>query len=315
MKVLIHLISIFLFILSADIPSKAAVDTTIYFKGFRQPVKEKEDAKFYMQYGKNEDGKIPFKKFTSAGILEEEGWLSAQDSVTPQAILTTFYPEGAIKQTEDFSTPDHLKTVFFKTGDANYKIYDARYLPTGITKCKFIFCKDNTGKVILDKGNGIFRRYNEDGLLAEEGSVKDSLAEGEWKGHDEKGKLQYKESYEGGTLAIGERYDESGQKTDYTVLEMLPEPTGGMKNFYKHIGKNFKFPSEAKRSGAAGKVIVTFVIEADGSTSSFEIVKSLTPLIDAEAIRVIEAYPKWNPGKQRGKSVRVTYTLPMAFNF
>lgn len=79
----------------------------------------------------------------------------------------------------------------------------------------------------------------------------------------------------------------------------------------KHIGKNFKFPEMAKQMGIQGKVYVNFVIEKDGSISNVTIARSVDKLIDDEAIRVIKKLPKFKPAKQRGKPVRMQYTVPI----
>ena len=100
----------------------------------------------------------------------------------------------------------------------------------------------------------------------------------------------------------------------FDVVEEMPQYPGGPQALIKFLGENVKYPAEAEKAGIQGRVIVTFVVEKDGSISQPTVVKSVNPLLDAEAIRVISAMPNWKPGKQNGKVVRVKYTVPLSFN-
>ena len=79
------------------------------------------------------------------------------------------------------------------------------------------------------------------------------------------------------------------------------------------LGKNVKYPVIAQENNIQGKVIVQFVIERDGSITDVQVVRPVDPSLDKEAIRVVKSMPKWKPGKQRGKAVRVSYTVPINF--
>jgi protein TonB len=81
----------------------------------------------------------------------------------------------------------------------------------------------------------------------------------------------------------------------------------------EYLLENIQYPEECKASDIEGRVIVTFVVEKDGSISDAKVVKSVNPLLDEEAVRVVSAMPKWLPGKQMGVAVRVKYTLPVTF--
>jgi protein TonB len=81
----------------------------------------------------------------------------------------------------------------------------------------------------------------------------------------------------------------------------------------KFLGKNIKYPTISQENGVSGKVIVQFVVNKDGSVVDPVVVRSVDPYLDKEALRVISTMPKWKPGKQRGKPVRVRYTVPVTF--
>ena len=91
----------------------------------------------------------------------------------------------------------------------------------------------------------------------------------------------------------------------------MPSFPGG--NVQKWISKNVKYPVLAMENGIQGKVYIQFVIEKDGSITDVKVVRGVDASLDKEAVRVVKAMPKWKPGKQRGKPVRVSYTLPINF--
>ncbi len=99
----------------------------------------------------------------------------------------------------------------------------------------------------------------------------------------------------------------------FTVVEAMPEFPGGMGKLMAYLGNNIKYPPLAKESGIQGRVFINFVVEPDGSISNVKVLRGIGGGCDEEAIRVVEAMPKWKPGMQRGKPVRVSYNLPVKF--
>ncbi len=99
----------------------------------------------------------------------------------------------------------------------------------------------------------------------------------------------------------------------FTVVESMPEFKGGMQQLYTYLGNNIKYPVMAKESGIQGKVYVTFVVEKDGSITDVKVLRGIGGGCDEEAVRVVQSMPRWSPGKQRGKPVRVQYNLPVRF--
>ncbi|MBR6842757.1 MAG: TonB family protein [Prevotella sp.] len=100
----------------------------------------------------------------------------------------------------------------------------------------------------------------------------------------------------------------------FNVVEDMPQFPGGATKLFEYLAQNINYPTEAEKANIQGRVIVTFVVEKDGSISNAEVVKSVAPSLDAEALRVINAMPNWIPGKQNGKEVRVKYTVPISFH-
>lgn len=102
-------------------------------------------------------------------------------------------------------------------------------------------------------------------------------------------------------------------KLTFSVVEKMPEFEGGVENMLKYLQQNIKYPEEAKKNGTQGRVVVQFVVNKDGSIVDANVVKSVSPELDAEALRVVKSMPKWTPGEQRGEKVRVQFTLPVQF--
>jgi protein TonB len=107
--------------------------------------------------------------------------------------------------------------------------------------------------------------------------------------------------------------EEPEEQEIFQVVEEMPEFPGGMAECMKFLGKNIKYPTISQENGVSGKVIVQFVVNKDGSVVDPVVVRSVDPYLDKEALRVISTMPKWKPGKQRGKPVRVRYTVPVTF--
>lgn len=99
----------------------------------------------------------------------------------------------------------------------------------------------------------------------------------------------------------------------FMVAEQMPEFPGGMKELLKFLQNNLKYPENAMKNNVQGRVIVQFVVEKDGTLTEFKVARSVDPDLDAEALRVLQIMPKWKPGMQRGKIVRVKFTVPVSF--
>ncbi len=110
-----------------------------------------------------------------------------------------------------------------------------------------------------------------------------------------------------------EKMPEEAAEEIYDFVQTRPSFDGGLREFYKFVGKNLKYPDKARRMGIEGKVYVHFVIDKDGSLSDIKIVRGIGAGCDEEVMRIINMSPKWNPGKQRGNPVRVRMMLPISF--
>jgi protein TonB len=99
----------------------------------------------------------------------------------------------------------------------------------------------------------------------------------------------------------------------FQIVEEMPSFPGGEGKLMEYVAKNIKYPQIARETGIQGRVFVGFVVEPDGSISNVKLLRGIGGGCDEEAMRVIKSLPKWKPGKQRGKAVRVSYQIPVFF--
>ena len=115
------------------------------------------------------------------------------------------------------------------------------------------------------------------------------------------------------TVTVVEPEPEIEDDTEFLVVEDQPEFPGGTAALLEYLRKNIRYPSICRENNIQGRVIVTFVVNKDGNIVNPEVAKGVNPSLDKEALRVISQMPSWKPGKQRGKPVKVRYSVPVNF--
>ena len=100
----------------------------------------------------------------------------------------------------------------------------------------------------------------------------------------------------------------------YDQVEQMPEFPGGMPAMIEFLQTNLKYPKDAIKQQVGGRVMVMFVVETDGTLSNVRVARKVFPSLDSEAVRVVKTMPKWKPGKEKGRPVRVNFTLPVVFS-
>ena len=147
---------------------------------------------------------------------------------------------------------------------------------------------------------------NQEDLMNAQGSV--SIAD--VKGNDEE---NGKDIADLKTITVQAPPEEVQEEKVFDVVEQMPDFPGGMSALMQYLNKHIKYPVVAEENGIQGRVIVTFVVEKNGSITDVQVVKSVDPSLDKEAVRVVKSMPNWIPGKQNGQSVNVKYTVPVMF--
>jgi TonB family protein len=129
----------------------------------------------------------------------------------------------------------------------------------------------------------------------------------------EDGTLKRDDLFEDGKFISGYVYNSKGKEIEHFDFQVNPTYKKGELAMYGYLNDNVKYPNRDYRNNISGKVIVTFVVEKDGSITNVKVIQSVSEGIDAEAIRVVSGMRKWNPGKQDGELVRVRFALPIRF--
>jgi TonB family protein len=226
-----------------------------------------------------------------------------------QGSYVSFFPSGNKMKVCSYEDGDTVgdEITYYPNGNLYYtKTY------TKDKKVLYNECRDSIGRILVQKGNGNWLNFIDEGFKNYvEGKVNNSLAEGEWHGkQDDTMNIVY-EYKNGGLISIA-KLENSGQKT-YSLVEAVPEFSGGVGGFIKFLSDNIAYPSFAKRHGIQGSVIISFVAEKDGTLVDVKVEKGIGGGCDEEAVRVIKLCPLWKPGMVDGKPVRVGYSVPIAF--
>ncbi len=112
---------------------------------------------------------------------------------------------------------------------------------------------------------------------------------------------------------VEEDVEEETTDEIFIIVEESPHPVGGMASFYEYINNNIKYPRQAQLMNIEGRVFVQFVVNKDGGITDIEVIRGIGGGCDEEAVRVLQNAPRWHPGKQRGRPVRVKMVLPITF--
>lgn len=183
---------------------------------------------------------------------------------------------------------------------------------------------DSSGREMIKEGNGratyIARQesYSDTSrytTFVEEGAYQNGLKHGVWTGRYSDGSYFYEERYDNGICQGGKARMANADTVRYTELEKQPEFPGGMQGLGQFLSNNLRYPVPAQKANVQGKVFLSFVVCTDGTLCDYEVLKSVHPELDEEAVRVVKRMSgKWVPGVQRGKKVRVKYNLPINFS-
>lgn len=176
--------------------------------------------------------------------------------------------------------------------------------------------RDSTGKELVNHGNGHAVFYDHDFKhIREEGNVKNGKHDGEWAGvFGDNNPLTFKETYAEGKMLSGESTDRKGNVYHYIVSEIRPHYKGGMKAFYDYLSRSVKYPPNLVNQRIQGVAQIGFVILTNGEIDNVRVMNAVHPDMAAEAIRVIKESKGWEPGVQKGRKVKVAYTIPVSFS-
>jgi len=280
------------------------------------PVKSKDSAEFYrtiLPPDTNVDKTLFIvNDYYKNGKLLMEGKSSSKESyLHAEGPFIVYYPNGRQRSVKNYKDNRPM-------GD------NIEYYPNGKLYMSGVYNKDHsliineyrdsTGKVLVQNGNGQCKQYDWNfKRVIGEGLLKNGLKEGEWRGLYREN-LSYICYYENGVLIKGASYDDKGGEHPFTKEQVEPTYKGGIDAFYKFLASNVRYPKEAKKHNIQGKVILSFVVNKDGTLSDIKVIKGIGGGCDEESVRVLQQSPLWEPGYQFGLPVRVQYRMPLNFS-
>jgi TonB family protein len=251
-----------------------------------------------------------FFEYNKDNKLLSEGTCAEKNIFKKIGTYTSYYLNGNKKQSTNYSEfmPIGLHQEWYENGN---KKLEGEYLNNiskfvGNYKINQFWDENNVQKVV--DGNGFFYEKNEKSVT--EGVIKNGYKDGEWK-ENHTDSYQILEIYSEGKFISGVNTDSDGIVVNYTEMEQKPEPVDGITHFYKYIGSNFNYTKASKLHKIKGRIVLSFIVEKDGTLAEIRVIKGLGFGLDEEAVRVVSSYKKWIPGSQRGRKVRVMYSLPI----
>ncbi|MBK0370395.1 energy transducer TonB [Flavobacterium agrisoli] len=222
----------------------------------------------------------------------------------------TYYYKNGTKKSETNYIKGRTNGNDFEWYENGSKKLEAVFIEdskTNHTQHKIKQYWDENGTQKVTDGNGYYEESLE--RFYGKGNIKNGFKDGNWQGWVVNPNIKYNEYYNNGKFVTGTTTDEKGTETTYDALEKKPEPKNGIMSFYHFIGKNYNTSKLPK--GLKGKIYTSFIVDKDGKITEPKILRDIGHGTGAEAIRVLNEAENWNPGEQRGRKVRVLYSLPI----
>lgn len=293
-----------------------AQEVTRYYLNNNVPTQSKDSATYYIKFNASENGLLNFERFCMDNQLKEKGTVQSMLTLIREGEITTFYSNGNKKDVTSYSEglPNGMQTHYFSNGKVNYKILNQSagygYSLQKESTSKYLFCANENDEITLQDGNGYFKAYDDYSKISQEGNVKNTVADGIWKGY-EANKLVFTEFYKNGILIKGENYAAAeGKIYAYQQRSKRPEPKGGINNFYTHISaslQDMNFNNE--------KITMKFIVDVTGNIQNIEVVNSSNRKVNDFAVNALKNAPKWNPALEQGKPVERAYYMPISIKY
>lgn len=259
------------------------------------------------EYYRNDLLKREGKSSSSGPHISWEGNVVSYDT-TGTKLSDITYKKGLLSGEASFyyNNGQLKKTLVYGVDTGMDKVIDIRRT----IKYKLANYYAPNGTELLKNGNGFISEVDTENDLAEEGNYVNGLKDGIWKGVFKKDNA-YEEVFKGGEFVSGKVKLADGTVNEYSKDAELPDYRGGMTKFYEYFARNYKYPPMAREGGIGGRLLISFVVEKDGSLSGINLLKDLGYGTGEEALRVIRETRRWVPGRQHGVPVKVSFTLPI----
>lgn len=283
------------------------IDKTIYFDSTYQKTDE-ENHFYYMvikEYYAEKDN-YTIEEYFKSGKLKKVGTSAEKDTYKYFDFLTNYYENGIVEE-KTFYTDGQPLGPYFKWYENGNKQSEGEYIKDdSASNLKINNFWDESGIQKAKDGNGFYEV--DDGNVFLSGNIQNGFKHGIWEGIDEKLNITFSENYKNGKLISGVSIDENLTERTYKDIQVRPTPKNGITDFYNFVAKNFKVPEDET---ANGKIILTFIIDKTGKIKDIEVIRGISEETDAEAVRVLKLYDKWEIAKSRGIDVDARFSLPI----
>ena len=274
--------------------SSFSQDTLISYFDISWRQCHKDEAHFYRKAYKQSKKQWAVHDYFLNGQLQMSGYYTSKKFKTKTGKYTFYYKNSQISYEGSYSKG---KLV----GEWNY------WHENGVLNKKSNYSE----KGLLE---GAYTEWYEDGMLDTQGQYLNDKMDGTWTFYFKNGQVSSVEIYSKGELVKVDFWESDGRKVEGELEVWLePEFIGGEVALNAYIKEQVIYPQKAIDQNIFGTVYVQFVIEGDGSISEVRTIKSVHPILDQEAIRVVTEMPNWNPGKIHNRPVNVRYNLPISF--
>jgi TonB family protein len=313
------------------LPIVSAQSDTIYYLAADGSQCQKQDAVLYKKVKPVDPTgqKHSFEDYTMDGIILARGFYLDNTFSDKIGMYTEYYKNGnrKMKGTCLTDAKRNLKGVkinqwYYWYENGSIKLEELYGLDTTTNSVNSFIVNywDTVGVKKVVEGNGDYT-FNENWRpgsdTADEitfvGSVKDGRLDGIWKGYYTDGTLFCEETYNNAGLITGTSYSRDGKKYTYNTLLAAPEFPGGDSELIRFLQKNIRYPQAERDDDIQGKVLVRFFIDETGKVKNAIVIKSVSPGLDREALRVINLLPDFKPAAARGQGVKVSFRLPVGF--
>jgi TonB family protein len=294
---------------NSKITEKTRPDTIGYYmRNATQIAYGEPDAQFIRFIIKADSGMFKISDYYRNGhvrLVTKTGVDNANFERGAQGICYEYYNTGKRKSIKIYNKGQIVgdAVTYYPNGGLNTI---ENYSPQGIYLKQYL---DTAGNTLADNGNGKWLKISEGNLNGYmEGPVVNGKEDGEWKRYAND--TTYTINYKQGEIISGKEF-----LTDniFEKVEQVPTFPGGDLAFSKFISRNVRYPAIAREKNIQGRVIVSFIVEKDGTLTNTKVLRGIGGGCDEESVRVISLSPNWKPGSLNGKPVRVQYSVPISF--
>ena len=289
-----------------------AQNITRYYLNNNLITQQKDSATYYLQFEKSADGLVHYSRYCMNNQLKESGSVQNITTLIKEGEITSYYANGNKKEVSNYTAGliNGMQTRFFDNGEINYKIIiNAAGYGETLSKesaTQYLYCANKDLQITLQDGNGYFLAYDENLSVSQEGNVKNTKADGLWKGYEGQ-QLAFAEVYKNGKLIKGENFATDGRTYAYKQRNQRPEPKGGIDNFYKYISSSLETIDASNAN-----MLIKFMVDDSGKLKNIEVINSSDSKINSMAVNVLKNAPKWNPALAQGKPVQAAYYMPIS---